>query len=43
VEPERKLGLVVLFNQADRETNGAHGAMVNEILKGLDPEAVLLP
>ena len=43
VEPERKLGLVVLFNQADRETNSAHGAMVNEILKGLDPEAVLLP
>jgi CubicO group peptidase (beta-lactamase class C family) len=43
VEPERKLGLVVLFNQADNDTNGAHGAMVNEILKGLDPKATLLP
>jgi serine-type D-Ala-D-Ala carboxypeptidase/endopeptidase len=43
VEPERKLGLVVLFNQADRDTSGAHGAMVNEILKGLDPGAMLLP
>jgi serine-type D-Ala-D-Ala carboxypeptidase/endopeptidase len=43
VQPERKLGLVVLFNQADRQTHGAHGAMVNEILKGLDPGAMLLP
>ena len=43
VQPERRLGLVVLFNQADRETHGAHGAMVNEILKGLDPGAMLLP
>jgi len=43
VEPERKLGLVALFNQADRETNGAHGRMVNEILVGLDTEALPLP
>lgn len=43
VEPEREVGLVALFNQADRDTNSAHGAMVNEILKGLDPEAMLLP
>jgi hypothetical protein len=34
---------VVLLNQADRVTNDAHGAMVNEILRGLDPEAMLLP
>jgi CubicO group peptidase (beta-lactamase class C family) len=43
VQPERKLGLVVFFNQEDRDTAAAHGAMVNEILKGLDPEAILLP
>jgi CubicO group peptidase (beta-lactamase class C family) len=43
VEPERGLGLVALFNQAGRETSGAHGAMVNEILKGIDPGALLLP
>jgi serine-type D-Ala-D-Ala carboxypeptidase/endopeptidase len=43
VEPERELGLVALFNQADRETSSAHGAMVNEILKGIDPGTMLLP
>jgi hypothetical protein len=43
VEPERQLGLVALFNQADRVISNAHGAMVNEILKGIDPGAVLLP
>jgi CubicO group peptidase (beta-lactamase class C family) len=43
VEPERGLGVVALFNQADRESSRAHGVMVNEILKGLDPAAVLLP
>jgi hypothetical protein len=43
VEPERQLGLVALFNQADRVISNAHGAMVNEILKGIDPGVVLLP
>jgi serine-type D-Ala-D-Ala carboxypeptidase/endopeptidase len=43
VEPERQLGLVALFNQADRVISNAHGVMVNEILKGIDPGAVLLP
>jgi hypothetical protein len=43
VEPEHRLGLVALFNQADNDTNGAHGVMVNEILKGLDAGALLLP
>lgn len=43
LEPELGLGLVVLFNQAGDEINGAHGALVNEILKGLDPAAMLLP
>ncbi|MEO8018473.1 MAG: serine hydrolase domain-containing protein [Pseudomonadota bacterium] len=43
VEPELKLGLVALFNHEDQKTNDAHGVMVNEILKGIDAEAVLLP
>ena len=43
VEPELKLGLVALFNQSDKATDEAHGAMVNEILKGLDSQAALMP
>ena len=43
IEPELNLGLVALFNQADNDSNGAHGVMVNEILKGFDPAALLLP
>ena len=42
-EPEIKLGLVALFNQADDQSNPAHGVLVNTILKGIAPEAVLLP
>lgn len=42
-EPERHLGLVLLANQADPKSSQGHGAMVNEILHGLDPEAMLLP
>ncbi len=43
VEPELKIGLVVLFNEADVKSNPAHGEMVDTILKGLDAQAVLLP
>jgi CubicO group peptidase (beta-lactamase class C family) len=43
IEPELKVGLVVLFNEADAKSNPAHGEMVNMILKGLDAQAVLLP
>ena len=42
-EPELKIGLVVLLNEADNTSNPAHGEMVNAILKGLDTRAVLLP
>ncbi len=43
VEPELGLGLVALFNQADERSNPAHNGLVNAILKGIAPEAVLLP
>jgi serine-type D-Ala-D-Ala carboxypeptidase/endopeptidase len=42
-EPELKLGLVALFNQADQDSNPAHNALVNAILKGVDPAAIPLP
>jgi len=42
-EPELKLGVVVLFNEADDTSNPAHNVMVNAILKGLAPDAVALP
>jgi hypothetical protein len=43
VAPERALGLVVLFDHADAPTNAADGRWVNEILRGPDPGALLLP
>jgi serine-type D-Ala-D-Ala carboxypeptidase/endopeptidase len=43
VEPELELGLVALFNQADGQSNPAHDVMINAILKGIEPRAVLLP
>jgi D-alanyl-D-alanine-carboxypeptidase/D-alanyl-D-alanine-endopeptidase len=43
LEPELELGLVVLFNQEDRDTNSAHGIMVNEILRRLEPAAIPVP
>lgn len=43
LEPELELGLIVLFNQEDRDTNTAHGVMVNEILRRLDPAAIPVP
>ena len=43
VQPELQLGLVALFNQADGQSNPAHDALVNAILKGIEPNAVLLP
>ena len=42
-EPEAKIALVVLFNEADDTSNPAHGEMVNAILKSLDNQAVLMP
>ena len=43
VEPELELALIVLFNQEDQTTNIAHAVLVNEILKNLEPAALLLP
>ena len=43
VEPELKLALVVLFNEGDDKSMPAHGVMVNQILQGLNPDAMLLP
>lgn len=43
LQPELKLALVALFNQADSKSNDGHGQMVNEILAGLDSRAILLP
>jgi len=42
-EPELKLGLVALFNEADEKSNSGHNTLVNAIIKGVAPEAVLLP
>ncbi len=43
VEPELKLAVVALFNQADEKSNPAHNVLVNAILKGVEPRALLLP
>ena len=43
VEPELKIGMVVLFNETDDKSNPAHGEMVNAILKMLDADAIVLP
>lgn len=43
LEPELKLGLVVLFNEQDPEAQKGHRALVDAILTGLDPQAVTLP
>ena len=42
-EPELKLGLVALFNEADEKSNQGHNTLVNVILKSVASEAVLLP
>ena len=43
LEPELKLALVALFNQADERSNPAHNDLINAILKGVAPEAIVLP
>lgn len=43
LEPELKLALVVMFNEGDDKSMPAHGVMVNQILQGLNPDAILLP
>lgn len=42
-EPELNLALVALFNQADEKANMAHNVLINAVLEGVDPHAVLLP
>jgi CubicO group peptidase (beta-lactamase class C family) len=43
VQPELKLAVVALFNEADEQSNTAHNVLVNAVLKGADPRALLLP
>lgn len=43
VEPERRLGLVILANEEDRSSAHSLSVMTNEILKELDGGAILLP
>jgi len=43
VEPEQKLGLVILANEEDRSSSHNLTVMTNKILKGLDGDAILLP
>jgi CubicO group peptidase (beta-lactamase class C family) len=42
-EPKLQLAMVALFNESDASTSQGQQAMVNAILIGIDPEAVLLP
>jgi D-alanyl-D-alanine-carboxypeptidase/D-alanyl-D-alanine-endopeptidase len=43
LEPERRLGLVILANEEDRLSAHYLSVMTNEILKELDGDAILLP
>jgi D-alanyl-D-alanine-carboxypeptidase/D-alanyl-D-alanine-endopeptidase len=43
VEPERKVGLVILANEEDPVAMHNLSVMTNRILKGLDESAILLP
>jgi CubicO group peptidase (beta-lactamase class C family) len=43
VEPEQKLGLVILANEEDRSSAHNLSVMTNSILKELDGSAILLP
>jgi hypothetical protein len=43
VQPELKLAMAALFNEADAQANPAHNVLVNAILKRVDPRALLLP
>jgi len=43
MEPEQKLGLVILANEEDRSSSHNLTVMTNKILKALDGDAILLP
>jgi hypothetical protein len=43
MEPERRLGLVILANEEDRSSAHNLSVMTNKILKELDVDAILLP
>jgi CubicO group peptidase (beta-lactamase class C family) len=43
VEPELKIGLVLLANEEDQTSAHGQSVLANEILKGLDAKSVLMP